>query len=89
MISTISNLEDAVASLLQIDRSGIPSRILIEDKVRKIAAIQEIDSEDTIQLVVKKLEERFNVTMSLGVLFSRQDHRPWLDDRRGNINWYY
>jgi len=89
MISEISGLEDVVANLLQMDRSGIPSRILIEDKVRKIAAIQEIDSEEVIQLVVKKLEERFNVTMSLGVLFARQDHRPWLDGRRGDIEWYY
>jgi hypothetical protein len=44
---------------------------------------------DDITLIVKKLQERFDIKMSLGILFSAEDYIPWLDDAKGNIEWYY
>jgi len=89
MIDQVSSIEDVVAILLSDRNIDDMERSIIEKKVRQIATIQEVYSESIIQLIIKRLEERFNTTMSLGVLFAREDHRPWLDDERGNIEWYF
>ena len=82
-------IEDAAASLLSSLDTKIVDRPTIEAKVRAIAAIQGVVSEDQIREIARKLEERFSVSMDLGTLFASNDYRPWLDDERGNIEWYY
>jgi len=89
MLDELSGIEDAVASLLSALKVENMDRSIIENKVREIARIQDVSSESSIQQIVKKLEERFNTTMSLGVLFAKEDHKPWLDNERGNIEWYF
>ena len=89
MIDVLTRIEDAVSRLLSAYDVDNMDRSIIEAKVRQIAMVEEVSSESEIQQIVRKLEERFNITMSLGVLFSRRDHQPWLDDERGNIEWYY
>jgi hypothetical protein len=46
--------------------------------------------EAEIELVTRRLEEKFDTTMSLGTMFYKQeDYRPWLDEAKGDIDWYY
>lgn len=44
---------------------------------------------DELEIVENRLEERFNITMSLGTVFSAEDYRPWLDSSKGDTEWYY
>lgn len=85
----LSQIEDAAAALLSsIDVDPIPVPI-IEEKVRAVANIQGNYSNEDIDLITKKLQERFNIGMSLGTIFSSEEYRPWLNDARESIEWYY
>ena len=62
-----------------------------EKVVRQIANILMSDArvtDEQILLVCRKLQERFNITMSLGACLD-DEYRPWLDESRGDIDWYY
>ncbi len=86
----LMQVEDAAASLLSSLDSDSVERSIIEEKVRAIAEIQGDYSEQDISDITRRLEERFNISMSLGTLFSAEDFRPWLlDDARAEIDWYY
>lgn len=89
MDSYLANIEDAAANLLSSLNQSEFDRAVIEKKVRAIAGIQGEVSESDIKAIVKKLETRFSISMDVGTLFSGQDYRPWLDDARGGIDWYY
>jgi hypothetical protein len=45
-------------------------------------------SKDDIELIVKRLEERFDIKMALGTLFA-DDYRPWLAAAKGDLDWFY
>lgn len=89
MPDVLAGIEDAAATLLSAYDADKMDRSLIEAKVRGVAMLEGVPSEQIIQQIVRKLEERFSITMSLGVLFSRTEHHPWLDDSRENIIWHY
>ncbi|WP_435548169.1 Z1 domain-containing protein [Desulfobacterium sp. N47] len=89
MSDKLIQVEDAAASLLSSLDVDSVERAVIEEKVRAITAIQGNYSEQDIQIITRKLEERFNISMSLGILFAADDYRPWLNDARGDIEWYY
>lgn len=80
-------LEDMTATALQ----DIPeiTRPVIENMIRKIAPVVQVYNEEDIEESIKRLEERFDINMSVGTLFSAEDYRPWLDEQRGEIEWYY
>jgi hypothetical protein len=87
-------IEDTVARALQ----NIPKvdASTIRDTVEKFSVPlcqihndgKELTDSDK-SLIVKKLQERFDITMTLGTLFHADEYRPWLDECRGNIEWYY
>lgn len=82
------------ASLLSIRDPATVSRSSIREAVELAAKnmsmmYDEDVSEGDVLHISKKLEERFDIRMSLGTLFSAEDYRPWLDDARGDIEWYY
>jgi len=85
----LTEIEDAVISLLSSLDPECIDKTIIEKKVRLVSAIQGIASEVDIQDIIKKLEERFDIRMTLGTLFASEDYRPWLDEMRGEIEWYY
>ncbi|MCB9147562.1 MAG: Z1 domain-containing protein [Caldilineaceae bacterium] len=89
MNDKLIQIEDAATSLLSSLVSDSIERLVIEEKVRAIAAIQGDYSEEDIQSITRKLEVRFSISMSLGTLFASEDYRPWLDTARGGIDWYY
>lgn len=82
-------IEDAAASLLESLDFDSVERTVIEEKVRLIAEIQGDYSTEEISIITRKLEERFDISMSLGTLFAADDYRPWLNNARGSIEWYY
>ena len=82
-------IEDAAAALLGTLKPDQVDRPAIEEKVRLAAVSMGVESEEEIQAIVRRLEERFDINMELGTLFSADDYRPWLDDARGSIDWYY
>jgi len=87
--SNLVSIEDATASLLSSLDTTVIERSLIEEKVRAIASIQGRFREEDIQIITRRLEERFSIRMNIGILFAADDYRPWLDDERGSIDWYY
>lgn len=89
MNNKVNTIEDAAANLLSSLEFESLDRLIIEEKVRAIAAIEEGLTEEEIQLISRRLEERFNITMSLGTIFSSEDYRPWLDAKMGDIDWFY
>ena len=87
-------VETTAASLLAHDDPKSVGRDRIAKAVTNASATVEIMhgeciKEDDVEYVVRKLETRFDIRMSLGTMFSSEDYRPWLDSVRGNISWYY
>lgn len=93
MNDNINTIEDLASTLLSNGAFENLSEESIIEAVRKMAKIVTetqpctITDED-IKIIVKRLEERFEITMSLGALFT-ENYKPWLDDARGGTNWYY
>jgi len=85
----IERIEVAVAATLPdkpTDRETIINRVTM------IASLPEFSrtvTDEEIQIITKRLEARFDVSMGLGSLLKAEDHTPWLDERRGDIDWYY
>ncbi|GJQ60982.1 MAG: endonuclease [Melioribacteraceae bacterium] len=42
-----------------------------------------------IDVIVKNIESKHQITMSLGFTLVDQSHKPWLTDNKENIKWYY
>ena len=85
-MNNLEKVEDAALILL----GDNPTRSEIEDMVQKVICLHEVNiSQQDIINIVKNLEKRFDVSMSPGTSFSSSEHRPWLSDRRGEIDWYY
>ena len=89
MKTKLSQIEDAAVNLLSSFGGIAINRNIIEEKVRAIAGIEDVDNEQDIQLIIRKLEERFDITMDLGTLFAADHYRPWLDSVKGDTDWYY
>jgi len=39
--------------------------------------------------ITKRLQQRFNIKMSLGTMFASEMYKPWLAEATGDIEWYY
>ena len=94
MNKILNAIEDMVSNMLSLaDQSKIDND-LIKDAAIKASNIifrmynVRIGQED-IELISKKLEERFDITMTFGTLFSAETYKPWLDNEKGDIEWYY
>jgi len=46
-------------------------------------------TEIEIDILVKNIESKHQITMFLGSTLVDQSHRPWLTDNKENIKWYY
>jgi len=94
MIDLITLIEDTTASALK-QRSKIPTELIRETVVQisKVVCSANDDassiSEEDIDTISRRLQERFDINMPLGTLFAAEDYRPWLDENRGDISWYY
>lgn len=88
MISIIETVEDTVARAFQ---GGSPTRKTIYETTRNISDLLFPNrvSEEDVQNITRKLETRFDVSMDIGSILEAEDYTAWLDDNRGDIDWYY
>lgn len=95
MSELAKNIEDQVAMGLNslISESGISHELIESYVVIVINGLRSLHGEaiDAIDkaLIVRRLEERFDITMSLGDLISSSEYKPWLNDARGSKDWFY
>jgi len=93
MNDSLAIIEDMAANLLSlmpvedVTRSNILNAVT-ETSVSVSTMYHVNITEADINLITKRLEERFDITMKLGTLFA-EDYKPWLDQARGEIDWYY
>jgi len=94
MIDYLEMIEDNAAGLLSNDdpstvgRERIAQAVSIELQAFELMHGKCVRVGDADYLA-RKLEERFNIRMSLGTMFSSEEYRPWLDTARADISWYY
>ncbi|MCX6008020.1 MAG: Z1 domain-containing protein [Chloroflexi bacterium] len=93
-MTTLTAIEDMAANLLSVQDPSTVTSLRIREAVHLAAKnmcvmYNEEVSEADISCVSKRLEERFDIRMSLGTLFAAEHYKPWLDDARGDIRWYY
>jgi len=94
MSDILTEIEDTSAKALQ-NHSQIPIELIREYVVKisevliQVHGIKTGLSEAELDLITKRLQERFDIIMPLGTLFAAEDYRPWLDENRGGIDWYY
>ncbi len=94
MIDYLEMVEDNAARLLANDDPSSVGRDRIAQAVSAAADTVKLMhgkcvKEDQAEYVVRKLETRFDIGMSLGTMFSSEDYRPWLDSVQGEVTWYY
>ena len=89
MNEILNGIEDAVVALLSPLGLNAIDRSVIEEKVYQIAALQNVKEDENLEIVIKRLEARFDVTMSLGTIFTSDDYRPWLENSRSDIDWFF
>jgi len=88
MNSIIETVEDTVARAFQ---GGSPTRKTIYETTRNISDLlfpNQVSEEDVLN-ITRKLETRFDVSMDIGSILEAEDYTAWLDDNRGDIDWYY
>ena len=94
MTLILTAIEDMAANLLSVQDSSTVSSTRIREAVLLAAKnmcvmYKEEVPEADISCISKRLEERFDIRMSLGTLFAAEHYKPWLDDARGGIGWHY
>ena len=88
MSDILTEIEDTSAKALQ-NHSQIPIELIREYVVKisevliQVHGIKTGLSEAELDLITKRLQERFDIIMPLGTLFAAEDYRPWLDENRG------
>jgi len=89
----LAQIEDLSEKLLvaEIGEANLDqiSTQVIRDAVTKMASLLAVTEPSDIELIVAKLEERFDISMTLGTSFSADDYVPWLDEKRGDIDWFF
>jgi len=88
MNDVFEKIEDMVALHLE---GGKPSRETIHKVTKNISDLlypNQLVEEDILD-ITKKLETRFDISMGIGSILEAEDYIPWLDDNRGDIDWYY
>lgn len=88
----MSSLDD----LLRMATAGLASDDLVTpDAIRNIVGqlrrtdlFPDVSDEDAAK-VCRNIEARMNVTIELGTAIVAPDHKPWLSQARGEIDWFY
>lgn len=93
MDDILTAIEDMASNLLSPKPASRVTRgIIFEAVMHSAIAMSSMHNveitDDKIDLIARRLEERFDITMSLGTLFA-EDYRPWLENVQGDVQWYY
>jgi len=94
MSKILTRIEDTVSSALadleEVDSKLIRQYILdMSPLLCKTYNAGVGISEESITQITRNLEARFDISMELGTLFSASEYRPWLDDAKGDFDWYF
>lgn len=86
-------LIDKVSSIL-FDTTEIPDQERLKAIVSAQAVVLALSNAEEytaneIDTATKAIQTRHDTRMGMGVLFDDKMREPWLDDRRGKINFYY
>ncbi len=87
----LDTLEDIVARILEGNTTVINTEF-IDENIRGFAEVPAFKGELTerdVTIITKRLEARFDISMGIGSILKANDYIPWLDDSRGEIDWYY
>src|SRR5687767_5037212 len=94
MSDILTTIEDNTSGVLSLMNPPEVTREKIYEAVKDASAFMsskykiEITDAD-VELIARRLEARFNITMSLGTWFATEEYRPWLENSQGDIDWYY
>ncbi|XPV75768.1 MAG: Z1 domain-containing protein [Desulfovibrio sp.] len=101
MMDTISDLQEYIEltvtqllSRMVAMGEDIPEEkfyLAVNATVANVAALYpDVDVEVLdVDSIVKKLQERFDIQMSLGTIFPGEKYTPWLQEVYGDVDWYY
>ncbi len=89
MTNLIEKLEDSVATTLEGSATNSDIIYTTVEGFSNVPPYSGNITEEEKQLICKKLETRFDISMGIGSLLEADDYIPWLDHARGDIGWYY
>jgi len=89
----MTRIEDGAAAFINMTYNAS----LTEDEIRENVQLalsrhkEHNLADEEISTIVRRLQQRFDVKMDLGVMLcgESEDWRPWLNDARGEINWFF
>jgi Z1 domain len=84
----LKNLEVAVEGFLARETAPTPEKIRELIKNFRVIPTCSVDDADAERLA-RQLENRHDVTMTIGAMLTDRDFEPWLDGRRSGITPYY
>jgi hypothetical protein len=84
----LKNLEVAVEGFLARETAPTPEKI--RELIRNFRVIPTCSVDDAdAERLARQLENRHDVTMTIGAMLTDRDFEPWLDGRRSTITPYY
>jgi len=94
LINDVENSATNMLSQMAKTNPQIPEeffRKAVRGAADSAMAIYNISLEEIpLDLIAKKLQQRFNIKMTLGTMFTNADkYKPWLEQLSGEIDWYY
>ncbi|APE07049.1 hypothetical protein BM528_15715 [Alteromonas sp. RW2A1] len=92
-ISKLNQIEDLTEKFLivQLGERNLENitREQIFTAVKMMAQNLNVTNTEELNFITSKLEERFDISMELGVAFEAEDYTPWLEEHRGDISWFF
>lgn len=92
-ISKLNQIEDLTEKFLivQLGERNLENitREQIFSAVKMMAQNLNVTNTEELNFITSKLEERFDISMELGVAFEAEDYTPWLEEHRGDISWFF
>jgi hypothetical protein len=92
-IERLEQIQDLCERTINLKFEGLVrdlvDRDILNNTVSQIAAAFGVTAPEDIEHLIIRLEERFDIKMTLGNYFEGEDYIPWLDDKRVEIDWFF
>lgn len=85
--SSEDDLERAAVAIISHKSVSEITKVFISNTVQMLASAFSL-SQEQLTKVQRRIEERFSFTMETGDIL-QEKFEPWLDNRKGCIEWYY
>lgn len=92
-MADVDKLVSQVSNIF-LERPEIPGQERLRKIVKAQAGVLEMSGESAytnseLDAAVAAVQIRYTTSMDLGSLFEAEDYKPWLDDKRAFIDFYY